>query len=108
MSLLEAQEWLSRRIDNKKPLYAVMVQIKHDNDTDYRMIWTERGEHRLSPLLSDAEWQDRSMSRYWAKKIIGCSSCIKTQTYEVTRAFIVEKDTEYRVIEEVKIDLPES
>ena len=104
MSLLEAQEWLNRRIDNKKPLYAVMVQYEIGEATEYRLINT--GPFGLFPalLINHAVWTGYSDTRAKAKQLIRKTVFAGDDIGEVTRAFIVEKDTECRVIEEVKDD----
>lgn len=107
MSIKQAQEWLDRRRDNKRPLYAVMVQYEIGEATEYRLINT--GIVGLFPtlLISNAVWSGYYATHALAKQLIGKTVSTEDDGYEITRAFIVKKDTECRVIEEVKIDCPE-
>lgn len=107
MSLLDAQRWLDQRPDNYYPLYAVLAQLEHDGDTQYRMVAVIEGKPALETWLSDADWMSDDTARDLAENLIGESCRIKNKTYEVTRAFIVEKGTYYRIDEEVDIDAPE-
>ena len=54
MSLLDAQQWLDRRLNKKWPLYAVMVQYEIGEATEYRLI--NAGPFGLFPtlLINDA------------------------------------------------------
>lgn len=104
MSIKQAQEWLDHQLGIGEPLYAVMVQCESGEDTRCRLIWSERRENYPTQLIYDADWGDYSFAYGMAKSLIGCSQFIEKQEYEVTRAFIVEKDTDYRVIEEVEAD----
>lgn len=108
MSLHEAQEWLDRRLNKKRPLYAVMVQYEIGEATEYRLINT--GIFGLFPtlLINGAVWTGYSATRATAKQLIRKTIFVGNDIGEVTRAFIVEKGTECRVIEEVKDDGPES
>lgn len=101
MSLIEAQEWLDQRPLNDQPLYAVMVQLDGDGDTDYRLVC---GEQNMSSSFKTADWTSLTFAREVARRIITKVVRIKNGKYEVTRVFIVEKDTDYRVIEEVEAD----
>lgn len=101
MSIKEAQEWLDQRPFNDQPLYAVMVQLDGDGDTDYRLVC---GEQNMSSSVKTADWTSLTFAREVAHRIITKVVRIKNGKYEVTRAFIVEKDAEYRVIEEVEAD----
>lgn len=101
MSIKEAQEWLNQRSGSKQPLYAVMVQLEYNGDTDYRMVC---GEQNTSSDIRVADWTSRTFARGIAYNITAKTLRIKNGKYEVTRAFIVEKGTEYRVIEEVEAD----
>lgn len=101
MSIKEAQEWLSQRSGPKQPLYAVMVQLDGDGDTDYRLVC---GEQNMSSSFKTADWASLTFAREVAHRIITKVVRIKNGKYEVTRAFIVKKDAEYRVIEEVEAD----
>lgn len=101
MSITQAQEWLNQRPDSDKPLYAVMVQLDGDGDTDYRLVC---GEQNMSSSFKTADWTSLTFAREVAHRIITKVVRIKNGKYEVTRVFIVKKDTEYRVIEEVHAD----
>lgn len=101
MSIKEAQEWLDERPGIDKPLYAVMVQLDGDGDTDYRLVC---GEQNMSSSFKTADWTSLTFAREVAHRIITKVVRIKNGKYEVTRVFIVEKDTDYRVIEEVEAD----
>lgn len=104
MSLLEAQEWLNHRIDNNQPLHAVLAELECDGDTKHRMISVVAGELALSTWLSDADWTDYGTAVTLAEDLLGYSCRIKNKIYEVDRTFLVEKDTGYRILEEVDID----
>lgn len=101
MSITQAQEWLDERPGIDKPLYAVMVQLDGDGDTDYRLVC---GEQNMSSSFKTADWTSLTFAREVAHRIITKVVRIKNGKYEVTRVFIVEKDTDYRVIEEVEAD----
>lgn len=104
MSLLEAQEWLNQRLDIDEPLYAVMVQCESGEDTRYRLIWSERLENYPTQVIHHAEWRGYTFAYATAKSLIEGTQFIEKQEYEVTRAFIVEKDIEYRIVKEVYAD----
>lgn len=104
MSIKQAQEWLDQQLGIGEPLYAVMVQCESGENTRYRLIWSERLENYPTQVINHAEWREYSFAFGMAKSLIGGSQFIEKQEYEVTRAFIVEKDDEYRVIEEVEAD----
>jgi len=101
MSIKEAQEWLNQRSGPKQPLYAVMVQLDGDGDTDYRLVC---GEQNMSSSFKTADWTSLTFAREVAHRIITKVVRIKNGKYEVTRAFIVEKDAEYRIVKEVYAD----
>lgn len=105
MSLTEAQEWINQRSDPKQPLYAVMVQLDGDGDTDYRLVC---GEQNMSSSFKTADWTSLTFAREVAHRIITKVVRIKNGKYEVTRVFIVKKDTNCRIISEVKADAEES
>lgn len=105
MSIKEAQEWLSQRSGPKQPLYAVMVQLDGDGDTDYRLVC---GEQNMSSSFKTADWTSLTFAREVAHRIITKVVRIKNGKYEVTRVFIVKKDTNCRIISEVKADAEES
>lgn len=105
MSLIEAQEWLNQRPDSDKPLYAVMVQLEGDGGTDYQVVW---GGVYTSSFIKAADWVTYTLSYAIAHSIMAKDRTLKTENREVTRAFIVEKTTYCRVIEEVKADAEES
>lgn len=107
MSIKQAQEWLNQRPDIDE-LYTVMVQCESGENTRYRLIWSERPENYLTRLINHADWGEYSFAYAMAKSLIGSSQIIEKQEYEVTRAFIVEKGEDYRVIEEVHADAAES
>lgn len=104
MSLLEAQEWINQRLDIDEHLYAVIVQCESGDEAVYRMVSVIDGKTWLDTWITDADWKDYILTRGLAADLIGHSFCIKNKKYEVTRVFIVEKDTGYRIIEEVTID----
>lgn len=104
MSLLEAQEWLRQCPDSNESLYAVLAQLERGDETAYRMILIDRDEPILASWLSDADWTDYGIARDLAEDVIGYSRRIGNKTYEIARAFIVEKGADYRVIEEVHAD----
>lgn len=104
MSIKQAQEWLDHQLGIGEPLYAVMVQCESGENTRYRLIWSERLENYPTQVINHAEWREYSFAFGMAKSLIGGSQFIEKQEYEVTRAFIVEKDTDCRVIEEVHAD----
>ena len=108
MSLLEAQEWLRQCPDSNESLYAVLAQLERGDETAYRMISVVDGKPGLCAWLSDADWTDYVIALNLAEDLIGYSCGIKNKNYEVTRVFIVEKDTGYRIVGEVDIDAPES
>ena len=108
MSIKQAQKWLNQRLDIDEPLYAVLAQLERDGDTQYRMVAVIEGKPVLETWLSDADWMDYDTARDLAYDLIGESCRIKNKTYEVTRAFIVEKGTYYQISEVVDIDAPES
>lgn len=108
MSLLDAQEWLNERPDIEQPLHAVLAQLECDDVRIYRMVSVVEGKAVLETWLSDADWTGYAIARGLAEDLIGEPYRIKNKTYEITRAFIVEKDAEYRVIKEVDIDRPEA
>lgn len=101
MSIKEAQQWLDQRPGIDKPLYAVLVQLDGDGDTDYRLVC---GEQNMSSSFKTSDWKSLTFAREVAHRIRTKVVRIKNGKYEVTRAFIVEKDTDYRVIEEVEAD----
>lgn len=105
MSIKEAQEWLNQRSGPKQPLYAVMVQLDGDGDTDYRLVC---GEQNMSSSFKTADWTSLTFAREVAHRIITKVVRIKNGKYEVTRVFIVKKDTNCRIISEVKADAEES
>lgn len=101
MSIKQAQEWLDHQLGIGEPLYAVMVQLEYNGDTDYRMVC---GEQNTSSIVKAADWTSRTFARGIAYNIMSKTLRIKNGKYEVTRAFIVEKGEDYRVIEEVHAD----
>lgn len=107
MSLIDAQKWLNQRLDIDEPLYAVLAQLERDGDTQYRMVAVIEGKPALETWLSDADWMDYDTARDLADDLIGESCRISDKPHEITRAFIVEKGKDYRVIEEVDHDAPE-
>lgn len=100
MSIKQAQEWLDQRRNKKRPLYAVMVQYEIGEATEYRLINT--GIFGLFPtlLINGAVWTGYSATLATAKQLIRKTIFVGNDIGEVTRAFIVEKDTDCRVIEE--------
>lgn len=107
MSLIEAQEWLDQRPNIVQSLYAVLAQLEYGDETIYRMVAVIEGKPALGTWLSHADWTGRAIARDLAENLIGEPCRIKNKTYEVTRAFIVEKDTYCRIDEEADIDNPE-
>lgn len=108
MSLLDAQRWLDRRPDIEQPLYAVMVQYENGDATEYQLINTGIFGIFPTPLINHAVWKGYSATLATAKQLIRKTIFTEKDVAEVTRAFIVKKDTECQVIEEVKIDGPEA
>lgn len=108
MSLLEAQEWLNQRLDIDEPLYAVMVQYEIGEDTEYQLINSGGLGLYPTPLIGNAVWRGYLSTYNTAKQLTRKTIFTGNDIGEVTRAFIVKKDTECRVIEEVKLDRPES
>lgn len=106
MSLLEAQEWLNQRPDSNESLYAVMVQL--DGDGEYQLIWIDIGHLETVNYLRYATWFAYDTARGIAKRAIGDLCRFDGEEREIACAFIVEKGEDYRVIEEVDIDAPES
>ena len=102
MSLRKAQEWLNQQPGISKSLYGVMVQL--DGDGEYSMVWIDRGELEAAHLIAFADWVPRYTAQEIAKRTIGNLCRFDGEDREITRAFIVEKGTDYRVIEEVKDD----
>lgn len=102
MSLKQAQEWLDQQPGIDKPLYAVMVQL--DGDGEYQLIWLGMGYPETTVWIQNAAWCDYDIARDIAQISFGKIFHINGEIYEVTRAFIVEKDVEYRVVEEVEAD----
>lgn len=78
-----------------------MVQLDGDGDTDYRLVC---GEQNMSSSFKTADWTSLTFAREVAHRIITKVVRIKNGKYEVTCAFIVEKETGYRVVEEVEAD----
>lgn len=107
MSIKEAQEWLNQRLEFDLPLCAVLTQLECGDETIYRMVVVYEDKALLFSCLLDADWIDYDTARDLAESLIGEPYRIKNKTYEITRAFIVEKGEDYRVIEEVDIDAPE-
>lgn len=107
MSLLDAQRWLDRRPDIEQPLYAVLAQLEYGDETIYRMVAVIEGKPALGTWLSHADWTGCAIARGLAEDLIGEPYRIKNKTYEVTRAFIVEKESGCCIDEEVDIDAPE-
>ncbi|MDK4244103.1 hypothetical protein QPX10_10540 [Corynebacterium pseudodiphtheriticum] len=105
MSLLDAQKWLDQRSANDPIPYGIMVQL--DGDGEYQMIWIDMGRLEATNQIALAEWIDRDVARDIAKRSIGDLCRFKGEEREIARAFIVEKGTNYRVIEEVTSDAPE-
>lgn len=108
MSLLDAQKWLDRRLNKTQPLYAVMVQYENGDATEYQLINNGIFGTFPTPLINHAVWKGYSATRATAKQLIRKTIFTEKDIAEVTRAFIVKKDTECRVIEEVKLDRPEA
>ncbi|MDK8717676.1 hypothetical protein QP892_03970 [Corynebacterium pseudodiphtheriticum] len=107
MSLTDAQEWLNQRLEFDLPLCAVMTQLECGDETIYRMVTTFGDIVLLFSCLLDADWTDHDTARDLAESLLGDSRRVGNKNYEITRAFIVEKETGYRVIEELDIDSPE-
>lgn len=101
MSIKQAQEWLNQRLALDRPLYAVMVQLEKDGKTDYRLVW---GGQSPCSSIEGADWGSYAFSREIAYNMVAKDLYIRSGKNKITRAFIVKKDTEYRVIEEVKDD----
>lgn len=106
MSLLEAQKWLNQQPGISKHLYAVMVQF--DGDGEYSMVWIDMGHLETTHLINFADWVDRDTAQDIAERSIGDLCQFDGEDREIVRTFIVEKGEDYRVIEEVKDDAPES
>lgn len=102
MSLRKAQEWLDRQTGIDQNLYAVMVQL--DGDSEYSMVWIDRGNLETTHLIAFADWIPRYTAQEIAKRSIGDLCRFNGEDREIVRAFIVEKGEDYRVIEEVKDD----
>lgn len=101
MSIKQAQEWLDQRPNPKQSLYAVMVQYEIGEDTEYRLI--NAGSLGLYPttLISHAVWMGYSFTFATAKQLIGKTIFTENDEYEINRAFIVEKENGYRIVEEI-------
>lgn len=104
MSLTEAQQWLNQQTGVGKHLYGVMVQL--DGDGEYQLIWIDRGNLETTHLIAFADWIPRYTAQEIAKRTIGNLCRFDGEEREIVRAFIVEKATDYRVIEEVYDDGP--
>lgn len=87
MSIKEAQEWLDQRPLNDQPLYAVMVQLDGDGDTDYRLVC---GEQNMSSSFKTADWTSLTFAREVAHRIITKVVRIKTENTRL-RAYLSSK-----------------
>lgn len=104
MSIKQAQEWLDRQPDIDKPLYAVLIQVDVDGDGKYLLFWLGMRYPETTTWIQDTAWVDYDTARDIAQTEIGGIRYLWGEKREITRAFIVEKDAEYRVIEEVHAD----
>lgn len=102
MSIKDVQEWLDQQPGKNQPLYAVVVQL--DGEGEYQLIWLGQGYMEITNQVPDAAWVAHHIARDIARMAIGGLCHFDGEEYEITRAFIVEKDAEYRVIEEVYAD----
>ncbi|MDK8500668.1 hypothetical protein QP933_06905 [Corynebacterium pseudodiphtheriticum] len=102
MSIKQAQEWLNQQPGIDNPLYSVMVQL--DGDGEYSMVWIDMGHLETTILINFADWVDRDTAQEIAKRTIGDLCRFDGEEREITRAFIVEKSADYRVVEEVHAD----
>ncbi|MDC7086705.1 hypothetical protein PQG67_07050 [Corynebacterium pseudodiphtheriticum] len=107
MSIKQAQQWLNQRPNIGQSLYAVMVQYEIGEDTEYQLINTGGLGLYPTPLIGNAVWRGYLSTYNTAKQLIRKTIFTGNDKYEITRAFIVEKGEDYRVIEEVDIDAPE-
>lgn len=106
MSIKQSQEWLNRCPYIDQPLHAVMVQL--DGDGEYQLILIDMGKLEAVNYLPYAAWVSYDVAFDIAQRSIGNLCLFNGEEREITRAFIVEKGEDYRVIEEVKDDDPES
>lgn len=102
MSIKQAQEWLNQQPGIDNPLYSVMVQL--DGDGEYQLIWIDMGHLETTHLIAFADWVPRYTAQEIAKRTIGDLCRFDGEEREITRAFIVEKSADYRVVEEVHAD----
>lgn len=99
MSITQAQDWLNKQPDTDQPLYAVLVQIEHNGETECRVV--RNGQH-TSPKIKKAKWTFYTVAQRIAYDIMTKDWPLKIENGKVDSVFIVEKDTDCRVIEKLK------